>query len=167
MGGECIFDDLSCSGANGRSVEMRVIKQINIRFFVFQLPPLFHFTQCHHQRFSMLKPLYAKPIISYQIMKHFHDIYKQKNSNSKLPPNLSKFNSFHMEPNWDPHISGIKPFRALKMDIPKEKFVNNKNLKVYWEIFNTSWVTGTQTWENNHFGTLAGFDRKKQDTFLI
>jgi len=38
-------------------------------------------------------------------------------------------NNLLMEPHLDPHISGIEPYWALKLGIPREMFVKNQNLK--------------------------------------
>lgn len=62
---------------------------------------------------------------------------------------LIHFNILHMKPHWDPYISGNEPDRALKTKMPKEMFVKNLNLKVYWDIFYTAWVTPMQTLEKN------------------
>ncbi len=43
----------------------------------------------------------------------------------------AQFYNLLMEPHWDPNNSGNEQFRALKMDIPKEKFVKNQNVKSY------------------------------------
>ncbi len=50
-----------------------------------------------------------------------------------------------MKPHLDPHISGTEQYRALKITIPKEKFIKNYNIILYCDIFNTSWVIATQT----------------------
>jgi len=42
-----------------------------------------------------------------------------------------KFNNLLMESDWDLHISEIESYRALKMEIPREQFVENQNLKGY------------------------------------
>jgi len=62
---------------------------------------------------------------------------------------LIHFNILHMKPHQDPYISGNEPDRALKIKIPKERFVKNQNLKGYLDIFNTAWVTPMQTLEKN------------------
>ncbi len=64
---------------------------------------------------------------------------------------LMHFNNLHMKLHWDPYISGNEPYRALKIKMPKEKFVKNQNLKGYWDIFNSAWVTPMQTLEKNSF----------------
>lgn len=52
------------------------------------------------------------------------------------------------KPSQNSTVSGSEWNRSLKMDIPKEKFIKNQNVKFYWYIFNTSWVACTQTLEN-------------------
>jgi len=48
----------------------------------------------------------------------------------------------HMQSYWDAHISAREPYKALKIQMTKEKFVKNQNRKGFWDIFNTSWITG-------------------------
>ncbi len=48
------------------------------------------------------------------------------------------------------NISGNKPYRALKMKMPKGKFVKTQYLKGHYDIFYTSWFTGLQTLEKNN-----------------
>lgn len=48
-----------------------------------------------------------------------------------------------MKLHWDEDIYGIEPFR-WNMKITKEKFLKNRDLKLYLDIFH-GWLIGMQT----------------------
>ncbi len=84
-----------------------------------------------------------------------HDEYLQSSATENV-------HNLLLELHWDPSISGNQSYRAWKMEISKDKFVENQNLKGYEDIFNTSWVTAMQTMEKrtrkvliSHFWTIT------------
>jgi len=78
-----------------------------------------------------------------------------------------------LEQHWDPHIYGTELQRALKMKIPKEKFIKNENLQGYWDILNTFKVTGMQTlekeylWHSDRYVYATVLAEKMHNKFLV